>query len=108
MIRKLNHYLFTLKLSTRSGNRTRTAIAGHRILSPACLPIPPSEQESMHKADAKVLKYFQIPIFVTIFYRPVPLPVRHRISSMHAFRRNRAYSMTDRICKALPYCGFRK
>lgn len=28
---------------TRSGNRTRTAIAGHRILSPACLPVPPSE-----------------------------------------------------------------
>src|SRR5699024_10957729 len=28
---------------TRSGNRTRTTIAGNRILSPACLPIPPSE-----------------------------------------------------------------
>ena len=28
--------------STRSGNWTRTAITGHRILSPACLPIPPS------------------------------------------------------------------
>lgn len=27
---------------TRSRDRTGTAIAGHRILSPACLPIPPS------------------------------------------------------------------
>ena len=26
------------------GNRTRTAIAGHGILSPACLPIPPPKQ----------------------------------------------------------------
>ena len=33
----------TAFVGTRSGNRTRTAIAGHRILSPACLPIPPSE-----------------------------------------------------------------
>ena len=30
--------------STRSRDRTGTAITGHRILSPACLPIPPSEQ----------------------------------------------------------------
>ena len=29
---------------TRSRDRTGTAITGHRILSPACLPIPPSEQ----------------------------------------------------------------
>ena len=29
---------------TRSGNRTRTTFKGHRILSPACLPVPPSEQ----------------------------------------------------------------
>ena len=34
-------------VGTRSGNRTRTAVAGHRILSPACLPIPPSEQPSI-------------------------------------------------------------
>ncbi len=27
----------------RDGNRTRTDIAAHRILSPACLPIPPPE-----------------------------------------------------------------
>lgn len=29
---------------TRNGGRTRTDIAAHGILSPACLPIPPSEQ----------------------------------------------------------------
>jgi hypothetical protein len=29
--------------STRDGNRTRTGISAHRILSPACLPIPPPE-----------------------------------------------------------------
>ena len=28
---------------TRDGNRTRTGITAHRILSPACLPIPPPE-----------------------------------------------------------------
>ena len=27
----------------RDGNRTRTNITVHRILSPACLPIPPPE-----------------------------------------------------------------
>ena len=31
-------------LCTRSRDRTGTAITGHRILSPACLPIPPFEQ----------------------------------------------------------------
>ncbi len=30
--------------STRSGNRTRTAISGQGILSPSCLPIPPFER----------------------------------------------------------------
>ncbi len=29
---------------TRGGNRTRTTFKGHRILSPACLPVPPPEQ----------------------------------------------------------------
>ena len=29
----------------RDGNRTRTGISAHRILSPACLPIPPPEQK---------------------------------------------------------------
>ena len=38
-----NNALAFLK-STRSRDRTGTAITGHRILSPACLPIPPSEQ----------------------------------------------------------------
>ena len=39
-------FINTLALlkSTRSRDRTGTAITGHRILSPACLPIPPSEQ----------------------------------------------------------------
>ena len=37
---------------TRSGGRTRTAITGHRILSPACLPIPPSEQPFKKKPPA--------------------------------------------------------
>ena len=32
-----------LRLSTRGGNRTRTTCKGHRILSPACLPVPPPE-----------------------------------------------------------------
>lgn len=30
--------------SASDGNRTRTGIAAHRILSPACLPIPPPKQ----------------------------------------------------------------
>ena len=32
------------KECARDGNRTRTDISAHRILSPACLPIPPLEQ----------------------------------------------------------------
>ena len=43
-------------LRTRSGNRTRTTIAGHRILSPACLPIPPSELIINNKI--KIKKYY--------------------------------------------------
>ena len=34
---------------TRSRGRTGTAITGHRILSPACLPIPPFEQPFAHR-----------------------------------------------------------
>ncbi len=41
-----------LLFSTRSRGRTGTAITGHRILSPACLPIPPFEQHG-----AKVILY---------------------------------------------------
>ena len=33
--------------STRSRGRTGTGITAHRILSPACLPIPPSEPLSL-------------------------------------------------------------
>ena len=29
------------ELITEDGNRTRTGVAAHRILSPVCLPIPP-------------------------------------------------------------------
>jgi hypothetical protein len=36
--------LFPKSLCTRSGNRTRTRFRANRILSPACLPVPPSEQ----------------------------------------------------------------
>ncbi len=31
------------------GNRTRTAIAGHGILSPACLPIPPPRRMEVQR-----------------------------------------------------------
>ncbi len=34
-------------LCTRSGNRTRTRFRANRILSPACLPVPPSERMIM-------------------------------------------------------------
>ena len=36
--------LFPKGFCTRSGNRTRTRFRANRILSPACLPVPPSEQ----------------------------------------------------------------
>ncbi len=44
---------------TRSGNRTRTGITAHRILSPACLPIPPSEHPY---ASAKIVNFGEIAI----------------------------------------------
>ena len=36
--------IFISGFCTRSGNRTRTRFRANRILSPACLPVPPSEQ----------------------------------------------------------------
>ena len=39
---------------TRNRGRTGTGITAHRILSPACLPIPPSEPLSLRKDDANV------------------------------------------------------
>ena len=42
--------LYISPYRARDGNRTRTGISAHRILSPACLPIPPPEQKR---------KYFQ-------------------------------------------------
>lgn len=58
--RKRNRGLTISPLCTRSRDRTGTAITGHRILSPACLPIPPSGQRSVRN-DAKVGKNFRIP-----------------------------------------------
>ncbi len=43
-----------LSLGTRNRGRTGTGITAHRILSPACLPIPPSEPLSLRKDDANV------------------------------------------------------
>ena len=36
---------------TRGGTWTRTDITAHRILSPACLPIPPPGQKKIRGAD---------------------------------------------------------
>ena len=46
--------------STRSRDRTGTAITGHRILSPACLPIPPSGRSLSPKDACKSTKRFTI------------------------------------------------
>ena len=43
---------------TRNRGRTGTGITAHRILSPACLPIPPSEPLSFGKDDANVVILF--------------------------------------------------
>ena len=57
--------------STRSGNRTRTAITGHRILSPACLPIPPSEPfwscKGSNKNDIYKKCYYSA-FFVAVYF----------------------------------------
>ena len=45
---------------TRSRGRTGTAITGHRILSPACLPIPPSGRSLSPKDAGKSTKIFTI------------------------------------------------
>ena len=47
-----------LAASARNGNRTRTAITGQGILSPSCLPIPPSGHFAVQFANcaAKVRK----------------------------------------------------
>ena len=45
---------------TRSRDRTGTAITGHRILSPACLPIPPSGRSLSPKDAGKSTKIFTI------------------------------------------------
>ena len=38
---------------TRNRGRTGTGITAHRILSPACLPIPPSEPHNLRKDGCK-------------------------------------------------------
>jgi hypothetical protein len=38
--------------SARDGNRTRTSVAGNRILSPARLPVPPPGQQKDHSNDS--------------------------------------------------------
>ena len=55
-------FINTLALlkSTRSRGRTGTAITGHRILSPACLPIPPSGRSLSPKDAGKSTKIFTI------------------------------------------------
>ena len=49
-----------LLFGTRNRGRTGTGITAHRILSPACLPIPPSEPHNLRKDGAKVQFYFYI------------------------------------------------
>ncbi len=41
---------------TRSGNRTRTRFRANRILSPACLPVPPSERGVLNLNKNSLLK----------------------------------------------------
>ena len=51
-----NSHQFTF-LSTRGRARTGTAITGHRILSPACLPIPPLGRGIFVVHAAKVMHF---------------------------------------------------
>ena len=52
--------------STRNRGRTGTGISAHRILSPACLPIPPSEQSL--KTVQMYNFYFILQKFFDIIY----------------------------------------
>ena len=49
--------------SARDGNRTRTGTAAHRILSPACLPIPPPEPKILTAKST----FFFLTAKITIF-----------------------------------------
>ena len=40
---QLSYFRIVHFIGARDGNRTRTGISAHGILSPACLPIPPPE-----------------------------------------------------------------
>ena len=52
---------------TRSRGRTGTAITGHRILSPACLPIPPFEQHG-----TKVVYYLRLSKTIALILMSAP------------------------------------
>ena len=54
-------------VGTRSRGRTGTAITGHRILSPACLPIPPFEP-SKSSQNYKLILISQIPKYLLSIY----------------------------------------
>lgn len=56
---------------TRSGNRTRTTITGHRILSPACLPIPPSEPLFCAKDVGKSTKNLRLAKILMLNHRRI-------------------------------------
>ena len=53
-------------LGTRNRGRTGTGITAHRILSPACLPIPPSEPHYLRKDGCKCTILF-------LFYQTISL-----------------------------------
>ncbi len=53
LLLKLKKALEVRAFGTRSRHRTGTSITGHRILSPARLPIPPSGQQIGKKKRAR-------------------------------------------------------
>ena len=65
---------------TRSRDRTGTAIAGHRILSPACLPIPPSGRSlPREKATAKIRIIYELPKSIYRIISSSSVGANHRI-----------------------------
>ena len=69
-------------LGARDGNRTRTDISAHRILSPACLPIPPPEPISLKMkgslASTIFKNYPEDKKFPVIIYSKKPLLLAER------------------------------
>ena len=70
-----------LLLGTRNRGRTGTGITAHRILSPACLPIPPSEPLSLSKKTGQMYDF--IFILPNIIPRTWKLSVEHILSPNH-------------------------